>query len=160
MLRQPRARFWVPEIGNAKPLKLFFDGGCRPNPGVMETAVAARGQVWHRPAIGHGTNDHAEWLALLDALDIAATLGARDIVLLGDSAFVVGQATGELKPRAEFAPYLARYAALAAGFTRVRVRRIARGQNLAGIALGRIAAGQMVSQLPHQGHNPPLAEHS
>jgi ribonuclease HI len=122
------------------PLKLFFDGGCRPNPGMMETAVAARGQVWHRPAIGHGTNDHAEWLALIDALDVAAMLGAQDIVLLGDSAFVVGQASGTLKPRAEFVPYVVRYAALSAGFNRVRVRRIARAQNLAGIALARIAA--------------------
>ena len=106
----------------------------------MQTAVAARGQIWHRPAIGHGTNDHAEWLALIDALEVATMVGAQDIVLLGDSAFVVGQANGTLKPRAEFAPYLARYAALTAGFTRVRVRRIARTQNLAGIALDRIAA--------------------
>jgi ribonuclease HI len=122
-----------------RPLKLFFDGGCRPNPGLMETAVASRGQVWHRPAIGHGTNDHAEWLALLDALGVAIELGAQDIVLLGDSAFVVGQACGALKPRAEFAGYLARYAALTAGFARVRVRRIARSHNLAGIALAQIA---------------------
>ena len=136
MSRRPLAPCSVPE----KALKLFFDGGCRPNPGMMETAVAARGRVWHRPAIGHGTNDHAEWQALLAALEVAATLGARDVVLLGDSAFVVGQATGALKPRAEFAPYLARYTVLTAGFTRVRIRRIARSQNLAGIALVRIAA--------------------
>ncbi len=136
MWQRQRARCSVAE----RPLKLFFDGGCRPNPGMMETAVAARGQVWHRPATGHGTNDHAEWLALLDALEVAATLGGRDIVLLGDSAFVVGQATGALKPRGEFAPYLARYASLTAQFERVRVRRIARAQNLAGIALAQIAA--------------------
>jgi len=130
--RQP-ALSSVPE----KPLKLFFDGGCRPNPGMMETAVAARGQVWHRPAIGPGTNDHAEWQALLDALDVASELGAKDIVLLGDSAFVVAQASGTLKPRPAFAPFLARYRELAAGFTRVRLRRIPRAQNLAGIALAR-----------------------
>jgi len=123
----------VPE----QALKLFFDGGCRPNPGMMETAVAARGQIWHRPAIGHGTNDHAEWQALLDALEVAAMLGARDIRVLGDSAFVVGQATGKLKPRTEFAPYLARYTALSSGFATVRIRLIARAQNLAGIALSR-----------------------
>jgi ribonuclease HI len=123
-----------------RPLKLFFDGGCRPNPGMMETAVAARGRIWHHAAIGHGTNDHAEWLALLDALEVARELGGSDIVLLGDSAFVVAQANGALKPRAEFAPHLARYTALAAAFPRVRVRRIARAQNLAGIALAAVAA--------------------
>ncbi|MBX9883722.1 MAG: reverse transcriptase-like protein [Novosphingobium sp.] len=125
------------EIKNARALKLFFDGGCRPNPGVMETAVAAAGKVWHRPAIGQGTNDHAEWHALLDALAVASQLGAEDIVLLGDSAFVVAQASGTLKPRPAFAPYLARYTALAGTFARVRLRRIPRAQNLAGIALAK-----------------------
>lgn len=129
----PPARCSVPEA----PLKLFFDGGCRPNPGPMETAVATRGQVWHRRDIGHGTNDEAEWQALLGALDVASQLGATDIVLLGDSALVVAQASGSLKPRPAFAPYLARFTERAANFTRIRVRRIKRAQNLAGIALAR-----------------------
>ena len=150
ILRRPLASCSVLE----KALKLFFDGGCRPNPGMMETAVAARGQVWHRPAIGQGTNDHAEWQALLNALEVAIELGATDIVLLGDSAFVVGQATGALKPHAEFAPYRARYVAQTARFERVRVRWIARAQNLAGIALARLAAGQMVIGLARPGHIP------
>ncbi len=120
-----------------QPLKLFFDGGCRPNPGCMETAVATRGKVWHRPAIGYGTNDEAEWQALLDALAVAKELGAPDIVLLGDSAFVIAQAKGTLKPRPAFAAFHARYTALANTFTRVRIRRIARAQNLAGIALAK-----------------------
>ncbi|OYU36995.1 reverse transcriptase-like protein [Novosphingobium sp. PASSN1] len=118
-------------------LKLFFDGGCRPNPGLMETAVVARGRVWHRPAIGHGTNDHAEWQALLDALDVARELGAQDIVLLGDSTLVVAQASGALKPRAAFAAFHARFEEQAARFARVRIRRIKRAQNLAGIALAK-----------------------
>lgn len=119
------------------PLKLFFDGGCRPNPGMMETAVAARGQVWHRPAIGYGTNDQAEWQALLDALDVAGELGATDIALLGDSALVVAQASGALKPRAAFAGFHARFQEQSARFTRIRIRRIKRAQNLAGIALAK-----------------------
>lgn len=125
----------APSSVTDKPLKLFFDGGCRPNPGMMETAVAARGQVWHRPAIGQGTNDKAEWQALLDALDVAKGLGAQDIVLLGDSALVVAQASGTLKPRDVFAGFHARFQEQAARFARVRVRRIKRAQNLAGIAL-------------------------
>ena len=118
-------------------LKLFFDGGCRPNPGMMETAVAARGRVWHRPAIGQGTNDHAEWQALLDALAVARELGATDIVLLGDSAFVVAQASGTLRAGADFATFLASYREHSAQFARVRIRRIKRAQNLAGIALAK-----------------------
>lgn len=119
-----------------QPLKLFFDGGCRPNPGPMETAVATRGQVWHRRDIGHGTNDEAEWQALLGALDVASELGARDIVLLGDSALIVAQASGMQRP-GRFASFHASYLAKAAAFTRVRIRRIKRAQNLAGIALAK-----------------------
>jgi ribonuclease HI len=118
-----------------QPLKLFFDGGCRPNPGMMETAVATRGKIWHRPAIGHGTNDHAEWQALLDALEVASELGASDIVLLGDSALVVAQASGTQKPGVAFASFHAAFAAKMSSFSRVRLRRIKRTQNLAGIAL-------------------------
>lgn len=120
-----------------QPLKLFFDGGCRPNPGPMETAVATRGQVWHHRDIGHGTNDQAEWHALLDALDVARDLGAQDIVLLGDSALVAAQASGTAKPGAPFAAFHAAFAAKAAAFTRLRIRRIKRAQNLAGIALAK-----------------------
>ena len=127
----------MPERKNAQPLKLFFDGGCRPNPGLMETAVAARGKVWHRPAIGHGTNDEAEWQALLDALDVARELGAADIVLLGDSALVVAQSGGKQKPSPAFAALHARYLERRTAFTRVRIRRIKRAQNLAGIALAK-----------------------
>lgn len=119
-----------------QPLKLFFDGGCRPNPGRMETAVATRGQVWHRRDIGHGTNDEAEWQALLDALDVASELGAQDLVLLGDSALIVAQASGTQKP-GPFASLHASYLAKAAAFTRIRIRRIKRAQNLAGIALAK-----------------------
>jgi len=99
--------------------------------------VAARGKVWHRPAIGHGTNDQAEWQALLDALDVARDLGATDIVLLGDSAMVVAQAGGGQKPGPAFAAFHACFAGKAATFARVRLRRIKRAQNLAGIALAK-----------------------
>ena len=121
---------------DARPLKLFFDGGCRPNPGAMETAVVARGIAWFGDAIGTGDNNDAEWLALIHALRVAAELGAVDIVLVGDSALVVNQANGLWPCRsAGLLAHRAVYAGLAAGFARVRVRRVGRAQNLAGIAL-------------------------
>lgn len=119
--------------------KIYFDGGCRPNPGAMETAVVVRGAVHHRGDLGGGDNSDAEWLALLHALEIARELGVADVVLLGDSALVIGQAGGIAACRsARFAQYLAAYRTAAAGFDRVRLRRIGRAQNLAGIALERL----------------------
>ncbi|MEN9717532.1 MAG: hypothetical protein RIQ99_410 [Pseudomonadota bacterium] len=124
----------------AKPagLKVWFDGGCRPNPGAMETAVVAAGRTYLRTAQGNGDNNDAEWLALLHAVEIAAGLGAAELTLLGDSALVVDQARGRARCRdARFRAPLAEFQARVAGFKRVQVRRIGRAQNLAGIALAR-----------------------
>lgn len=105
----------------------------------MHTAVVAGGRVHLRENLGVGDNNDAEWQALIDALGIVRSLGARDVVLLGDSAMVVSQASGIAPCRdARFHQRLAEYRALADGFHRLRIRRIARSQNLAGIALERM----------------------
>jgi ribonuclease HI len=117
-------------------IKIFFDGGCRPNPGEMETAVVARGITYHRPDCGSGSNNDAEWLALLHAVEVALSIGARDVVMLGDSALVVEQANIRAKCRStEFQVYLEKFHTVAREFDRIRIRKIPRTQNLAGIAL-------------------------
>jgi ribonuclease HI len=119
-------------------IKIYFDGGCRPNPGQMETAVVARGVTYHRPDCGYGTNNDAEWLALIHAAEIALGIGALNVVMLGDSAFVVGQADLSAKIRSlQFQAYLDKFESLAGDFTRIRVRKLPRNQNLAGIALAK-----------------------
>jgi len=119
-------------------MKVFFDGGCRPNPGPMETAVVARGQSHIRRDLGQGSNHQAEWLALLHAIELARSLGEKDVVLIGDSANVVRQANGIMKCRGPMAEaWLAQLHTQAACFTRLRIRQVGRAQNLAGIALAR-----------------------
>lgn len=104
----------------------------------METAVVARGVAYLQPDCGIGSNNDAEWLALIHAAKIAHSIGARDVVMLGDSAFVVGQANGETKIRsAECQAHLEKFQTLIGDFEHVRVRKIARTQNLAGIALAK-----------------------
>ena len=115
-------------------LKIFFDGGCRPNPGTMEIAVVAGGRTTIVADAGRGNNMDAEWLALIAALTIARSLDVPAFVLLGDAADVVAKANGSIPCRAEAAQHLARFRDLA-GDRPVHVRRIARAQNLAGIAL-------------------------
>lgn len=120
----------------ASPTKIFFDGGARPNPGTMETAVVARGQVHIHRDLGAGTSMEAEWLALIHALEIARSLGTSDPILLGDAAAVIAQATGAVKCRGAHERHLARFRELA-GAAPPRIRHIKRTQNLAGIALAR-----------------------
>lgn len=115
-----------------------FDGGCRPNPGPMHAAVVSRGRIWFHDALGEGDNNEAEWLALLLAMEEAAAQGCPHVVLIGDSALVVAQASGRQPCRsAHLRPYLARFREAAAAFTHVQVRHVPRTRNLAGIALAR-----------------------
>lgn len=119
-------------------MKIWFDGGCRPNPGPIATAVFAAGQAHLRHDHAAGDNADAEWLAALDALALAGRLGLTEVILIGDSRMVIDQASGRA-PRvpARFAAHLAQFQALAATFARLRLRHVWRSHNLAGIALDR-----------------------
>jgi ribonuclease HI len=119
-------------------VKIFFDGGCRPNPGAMEIAVVVRGQAHILRELGHGTSMDAEWLALIHALRIAQSLGESDFVLIGDAATVVAQANGTVKCRDAGREHLLAFRALVPGDDPPRIRHIKRSQNLAGIALSRL----------------------
>ena len=115
----------------------------------MESAVVARGILYHRTDLGRGTSEHAEWLALLHALDFAKELGETDVELLGDSVSVLNQAKGITRCRSpEAQRCLATFHDQARDFTRIRVRHIRRTQNLAGIALGRARQGLLPLPAP------------
>lgn len=122
----------------ARRTKIYFDGGCRPNPGPMEIAVATGGDVAIDRDIGVGSSLDAEWLALIAALRLVRARGLDDFVLLGDAAAVVAQATGAVPARGAAVRHLAAFRALAGDGTMPRVRHIGRAQNLAGIALARL----------------------
>lgn len=120
----------------SRRLKVYFDGGCRPNPGPIEVAAVVRGVAHVRGDLGAGSSGDAEWLALIHALEIALASGERDFELVGDSRNVIAQATGAMPSRsANDRAHRARFTALTAQRPPVRVRWIKRAQNLAGIAL-------------------------
>ncbi len=124
-------------------LKIYFDGGARPNPGRIEVAVVARGEVHLFDDLGQGSNGDAEWLALLKALEVAQTHGVPAFDLLGDSRAVIQQASGIVPCRTPAArAFLACFREAAAAHPPRRLRWIPRAQNLAGIALARRASGQ------------------
>jgi len=123
-------------MSSTRRLKVFFDGGCRPNPGPIEVAAVVRGQAFIRDDLGHGTNGDAEWLALIHALEVAQACGEPEFELIGDSRNVIAQATGTARSRSPAdKAHFERFAAMAAVHPPVRVRWIKRAQNLAGIAL-------------------------
>jgi ribonuclease HI len=119
-------------------LKIFFDGGCRPNPGQMEIAVVIGGQAHIDRDVGRGTGMDAEWRALIQALRMAQACDASNTILLGDCAAVISQANGTVKARGTNLMYLNNFQALLADGPLTRIRYIKRAQNLAGIALARL----------------------
>ncbi len=117
--------------------KIYFDGGCRPNPGRMEIAVVVGGAATIDRDAGMGSSMDAEWHALIAALRVARGRGLSDFVLLGDAAAVVAQANGRVAARGGSAAHLATFQTLVGDGPSPRVRYIKRTQNLAGIALAR-----------------------
>ena len=120
-------------------LKVFFDGGCRPNPGRMEAAVVLRGTLHLFDDLGHGTNSDAEWLALIRAIELTQSLGLSGIELIGDAVEVIRQANRALingqAVKGPMRDHTAAFLALTAKAAPARIRWIKREQNLAGIAL-------------------------
>jgi ribonuclease HI len=120
----------------SRRLKIYFDGGCQPNPGIMQTAVVARGQSWIAQNVGQGSNNDAEWIALIAAVRVAQTFSETNMLFLGDSALVISQANRLAKCRnARFQEYFDEFQRLTEAMPGKKVRRINRSQNLAGIAL-------------------------
>ncbi|MDR7058569.1 MULTISPECIES: reverse transcriptase-like protein [unclassified Sphingopyxis] len=119
----------------ARRIKIYFDGGCRPNPGKMETAVVTGGAAMVVRDAGIGSSMDAEWLALIAALRLAQDLGLTNFVLLGDAAAVVGQANDVVRARGDAAAHLAAFRALVGDGPVPNIRHVKRTQNLAGIAL-------------------------
>lgn len=116
-------------------LKVFFDGGCRPNPGRIEAAVVMRGVLHLFDDLGHGTNSDAEWMALISALELTHAMGHTDIELIGDAIEVIKKATRALSTGRSSGCHETTFLALCAGKPKPRIRWIKRAQNLAGVAL-------------------------
>ena len=86
--------------------RLFTDGGARGNPGpaafayVLEaedgTVLAAHGE-----AIGHATNNVAEYRGLVEGLRRAGELGVDEVEVVSDSELMVKQMRGEYKIKNE-----------------------------------------------------------
>jgi ribonuclease HI/predicted RNA-binding Zn-ribbon protein involved in translation (DUF1610 family) len=83
-------------------LTLEFDGGSRGNPGPAGIGVVVRAQdgtplVTLGRFIGKCTNNVAEYRALITAMEEAKKLGAKRIVIRGDSELIIRQMLGQYR---------------------------------------------------------------
>ena len=83
-------------------ITLQFDGGSRGNPGPAGIGVVLRAEdgtpvVTLGKFIGRATNNVAEYKALITALEQAKKLGAKKIIIRGDSELIIKQMRGEYR---------------------------------------------------------------
>src|SRR5207244_8162263 len=82
-------------------LSAYIDGGSRGNPGEAGIGVYCPGVVRIAEYLGTGTNNFAEYSALLAALRFAVFSHCEELQVFADSELVVKQITGEYQVKNE-----------------------------------------------------------
>ena len=120
---------------------LYADGACRGNPGPAGSGAALVTEEGHvveeeMKYLGHGTNNVAEYMALIIGLEAAVKHEVEDLEVRMDSKLVVEQMNRRWKVRdAKLLPLAARARELLARIAKVRIHHIPRDQNAIADAL-------------------------
>jgi len=115
-------------------LTIYTDGGARGNPGPAGLGVVmyADGKIVKRHSryLGKATNNQAEYRAVIDALEHAREMGAKEIELVMDSELVVKQLNREYRVKdKDLAQLFVQVWNLTLGFSKFTVRHVRREQN-------------------------------
>ena len=123
-------------------LEIFTDGGCSGNPGPAAIGVVIKEngktiKTLNR-AIGQGTNNIAEYTALIVALQEALILKADEVSVKTDSELMCQQVGGHYKVKHEnIKPLFEQVKHLVTGFRKFQIAHVPREQNCEADALVR-----------------------
>ena len=116
--------------------KAFIDGACRGNPGPGGIGVAIYQNESDYPLmeiddfIGMCTNNKAEYMSLIRALEELHALGAKKVIIYSDSQLLVRQMDGKYKVKSEnLIPLYAKATRLAQKFAVIKFVDIRREKN-------------------------------
>ena len=130
----------------------WVDGGARGNPGEAGCGVVldAHGRhEEHTLFLGVTTNNVAEYVALLAALERARALRLEELDVRSDSQLLVEQMNGGYRVRApHLKPLWLRARTLAAGFRRFSIVHVPREANRTADLLANRAIDERASTLP------------
>ncbi len=118
----------------ARELEIYIDGASKGNPGPagIGVIILSSGQVIRNISVylGRATNNHAEYTALIHALQEAVLLKAEKVVINTDSELVCRQINGLYKVRnAEIMALYLQAKGLFPAFKEVSVNHIPREKN-------------------------------
>ena len=126
-------------------LRIWVDGACRGNPGPASVGghiEDAEGNVVAQVSecLGTTTNNVAEYMALIRALETAKALGATEVEVRADSLLMVKQMAGEYRVKhPNLKPLFERARILAVGFKTFRFTHVPREENSAADRLANLA---------------------
>ncbi len=113
---------------------LFFDGACRGNPGPMAIGVVlmenGRKIKEISKRVGTGTNNIAEWKALIEGFKLARAYGCRELEVRGDSQLIIKQISGEFRVKSDnLVPLFKEALELCKGFEELTFKWVRREEN-------------------------------
>jgi ribonuclease HI len=114
---------------------IYSDGACRGNPGPMTIGASIQDDEGRElttvsEAIGHGTNNIAEYRAAIEGLKKAKEHGATKVKLFTDSQLVANHVSGAFKANSKNTkPLYAELMKLLSTFDKYEVIHLLRGQN-------------------------------
>jgi ribonuclease HI len=126
--------------------RAHIDGAARGNPGPAGAGVFVEAEDGLPPeelfeALGHATNNVAEYRALLLALRRAQERGASDVAIASDSLLLVEQMRGRFRVKAtHLQPLFAEALLRAKAFPRFSIRHVRREQNVEADRLANLGA--------------------
>ena len=124
---------------------LYIDGAAFGNPGPSGIGIVlivdGETVVTRSEDIGYGTNNRAEYTALLEGLRTARDRGVTDLVVRSDSQLLVRQMLGEYKVKNKgLVPLRIEAQSLARGFNHVTYEHVPRELNEEADALSKMGA--------------------
>jgi len=143
--KRPQPSIATPKTKAAKPLcsseaeggayDLYVDGGSRGNPGPSGAGAVIKspaGAVVKRlkKHLGSGTNNRAEYMALIMGLEAAHKLGAKSLRIFADSELMVRQISGRYRVKSPILqPLYTRARGLLSSFEDFKINHIPRSRN-------------------------------
>lgn len=126
-------------------LRIYTDGACWGNPGPAAIGVIIRDDEHREVArvskyIGEGTNNQAEYQAVIAALKEAVKFNPEAVTLYLDSELVAKQLTGSYKVKSlSLYPLYAEAAEMLKWFVKLSIIHVRRGENTEADALATAA---------------------
>lgn len=118
-----------------KKAVIYTDGGADPNPGPGAIGVVIKNEAGKtvdtisRP-VGVVTNNQAEYMAVIAALEKALSAGVEEVVMFADSQLVVRQLNGQYKVRnQQLKPFFDKVLVLKSKFRKFSITHIPREMN-------------------------------